>query len=159
LSLGTSGYFGSSYRLDNGTLTASNTIVTCSIYSGSGFSQNGGTHTVSNPLTVSQNFGTGNGVPQSIGYSLNGGTLLSPKIRVENGATFHHLGGVLINARSVTLANGKWEANATDQSLGVLALQTTNGNISTLQLPLSTTVLRFANSSSAAWDSQARLII
>ena len=159
LSLGTSGYFGSSYRLDSGTLAASNTTVTCSIYSGSGFAQNGGMHTVSNQLTISQNFSTGNVVAQSIGYSLSGGTLFSPNIRVENGATFHHLGGTLINTTSVILANGRWEANANDQSVGVLGLQTTNGNLSILQLPLSNAVVRFANSSSATWESGARLII
>jgi len=118
------GWYGSTFGLSGGLLQTSNTTMICSVYSGSGFTQSGGTQVVSNLLTVSRSDPSASSYenPYSHGFILTGGQLFTKNIQVDNGATFHHNGGTLINTGSVTLAVGIREANTNQLQLGRLML-------------------------------------
>jgi hypothetical protein len=154
-----SSYYNSSYSLSGGVLQTSNTTFAGTVTGGGGFSQSGGSHIVSNLLTISRS-------PESaswpypnayfVDFLLNGGQLIAPNIRIDSGACFHHRSGSLVNSRTVTLADGNWEAYTTQQPLGTLSLeQGTNA----IYLPAGPAALRFANSGAVVWENSALLTI
>ena len=160
LFLNVSGFFGASYQLTDGWLQTSNTIVIGSPYNGGGFGQNGGIHRVSNLLSLSRpSLGYSGPSPARSGYVINGGELFAPRILVDSGATFQHLGGAVSNSGTLTLANGDWIENTTGQQFGTLLLATSQSFKSSLTLPSGPCSIRFADSSSIAWSNQAVLVI
>ena len=159
LSLGVSGFYGSSYNLTSGLLVTSNTIVTCPVYSANGFNQNGGTHIVSNLLTVSMPNPSSAAIQYQNGYVLSAGQLTSQNIEIDSGATFHHLGGSVVNPGLVILANGVWEENTAGQELGKLLLSVSQSVDSALILPAGSCVIHFQSSGSLTWSNQALLRI
>lgn len=153
-------YYNSSYALSGGVLQASNTTITSTTYGGGGFGQSGGTQVISNLLTVSRFSPSSQSSYVNaylLDFLLTGGQLIAQNIEVDSGATFHHRGGTIVNSGSITLSNGNWEAYSGQQQLGKLILN--QGTNSEIYLPPGAAVLRFANSSTAAWGNPAMLAI
>ncbi len=149
-----------SYILSSGVLCDSNTTVVTSGY-GYGdlsafFTQSGGIHVVTNLLSVSADSVVYAG-PAS--YTLSGGQLTVGALQLSGGGgTFVHAGGTLTVGGLFTLG-GIWDERTTGQQFGQLLLSGVGGTNSVLQLPAGPCQLRFGDSSSLAWSSNARLLI
>jgi hypothetical protein len=150
---------GSSYEsffnLYGGRLESSNTVVLPS--STGGFLQTGGVHVVRERLTVE-----GPMSPFFRGYTLAGGELTVPNIRVRLGAAFRLQGGTLTHSGVFTLEDGILEPGAGTHALGPLQLLSSGGfhlTNSMLWLPASPCSVRFAPSGGIAWEGDAVLII
>ncbi len=136
------------YRLINGQVTASNTIIR-DTWNG-GFQQEGGVHHVRGLLHLT----TSN--TRYLGYGLFGGELVVRDIELDLGAIFRHTGGTIVHGGSLKLAGGDWEAAAGDHQLGPLQLVGNSG----IYLPYpATATLRLANSAAAPWLPNAQVII
>jgi hypothetical protein len=143
--------FHSSYTLDGGLLTVSNLVVTNA--DSTRFTQNAGTNTVSGLLKMSLQS------PGGDGYTMNGGTLISPVIQLENSGTFHHYGGAVSGNSSLILAHGRWDAQPGTTELGRVQLNVGDSSDSMLGFPTIACVVKFADSHTAAWAGQATLVI
>ena len=138
----------STFILNGGVLSSSNTTID---FTPGLFMQSAGVHIVTNLLRVSH-------PDNGSGYIQTGGQLIAPNIQVNTGAAFHHDGGSVSNANLLTLGgqNSAWDEHTTGQQMGRLLL---GDFASTLSLPSSACVLRFANSSGVVWSNQAMLTI
>jgi hypothetical protein len=143
-----SGSHFSTYNLNGGLLTSSNTSVA---FTPGLFMQTAGTHIVSNLLRISH-------PDNGSGYIQAGGQLIASNIQVDTGAAFHHNGGTVSNANLLTLGGqgSAWNENTGGQQMGRLLL---GDFTSILSLPSSACVLRFLNSSSMVWSNQAMMTI
>jgi hypothetical protein len=147
----------SSYYLRGGRLNTSNSIVINSRFGG--FTQTGGVHSVSGTLQlvgVSSSLFPGPNSP--IVYLLGAGQLIVRDILVTNGAAFWHTGGTISHSGKLTLAGGQWQSAPGTHQFGTVQLNAGVTN-STLSLPDSGVVLRFANSSNLPWQDDAKLVI
>jgi hypothetical protein len=147
----------SSYYLSGGGLNTYNTIVNPTSHGG--FTQSGGVHSIIGTLDLRDSSGPFSLSPSlPVLYTLLAGQLIVDDIRVSAHAIFHQTGGTINHSGFLTLAGGTWESGPGANPFGVLVLESGPTN-SSLVLPDSTTSLRFAASSSAAWASDARLLI
>jgi hypothetical protein len=147
-------YAQSSYLLSGGRLQTVNTTVYGS-WQGAfrqSMEHGSGTHVISNLLSlVGDKF-----YPAT--YVLNGGDLIARDIYLSQGGV-RHLGGSITHSGVLTLAGGIWEENTTQQQLGPLQLSVSAETNSSIRLPGTAGILRFAASSSLIWSNDALLII
>jgi hypothetical protein len=147
----------SGYRLIGGVLRTGNTIVEGSLHND--IAQTGGVHNITRTLTLQRpiTYYSGNS-PVAVRYALDGGELGVRDIRVSTNAVFRHGAGALSHSGTLTLEGGIWQSAPGEQRLGALGLEVSSTN-SSLSLPDSPTVLRFANSAAMPWHAGAALVI
>ena len=114
------------------------------------FAQSGGTN-----QSPSLNLGAHAGVGS---YTMSGGTLMTPYIKLDFNGTFEHTGGEILNNQRITMVSGKWEAKPGRTQLGQLELpEATRSPI--LSMPSSCCTFGFAPSANVAWQSGTTLQI
>ena len=90
-------------------------------------------------------------------YTMSGGTLMTPYIKLDFNGTFEHTGGEILNNQRITMVSGKWEAKPGRTQLGQLELPETTRS------PIRPCVQRctfgFAPSANVAWQSGTTLQI
>jgi hypothetical protein len=153
--------YNSDFQLQGGLLQSSNATVVCNPEAAGGFTQNGGEQMVTNLLTISRTNGASpdRSSAYNVDFMITGGQLTAQNVEVDNGAIFHHRGGVLTSTGLLTLAGGNWEANTGTQALGKLALGGAYTGNSTIAFPVGASSLNFSNSGSVPWAGQAMLMI
>ena len=139
----TAQFYQSSYALNGGLLTTSNTIPSIS-----DFYQSGGIHEVKNFLRVTS----------PLGYNLSSGQLIASNIDII-GTRFLHSSGSVSNSGALILDTGHWIEQTASQQFGRLQLSGSSGSLSDLQLATGPCVVQFADSSSQAWTNGAMLKI
>jgi hypothetical protein len=152
--------YNSDFQLRGGLLQSSNTIVISNPETAGGFTQSGGTQIVLNLLHVSRtNSSASNLSAYNVDFLLTDGQLIAKEIQVDSGAIFHHRGGSLITTGLLTLANGIWEANTNNQTLGGLLVGPSQTGNSSIVFPIGASRLSFANNNAIPWTSRAALAI
>lgn len=139
----------STFTLSGGLLCDAN--MTLGIAQRGQIIQSGGTHIISNLLSVT---GVDFNYPVE-NYTLRGGILSVPNIRLVLGV-FVHTAGTVTNQGTLTLANGAWNEGTDGQEFGALQLETGS---SSLSLPAGACVLHFAASSGMVWSNAVTLSV
>jgi hypothetical protein len=145
------------YTLDGGLLTTTNTVLNGPDTQG-GFFQNGGTHRIANELTIAgEYFVSANGWK---GYVLAGGVLIVPNIIIHPGSAFTWSGGTLAHSGTLQMIAGHLFPGGGTRQFGPMQLSTAPGRTnSTLHMPTNSAVVRFGDSRTMAWTSDATLTI
>jgi hypothetical protein len=148
---------GSGYNLAGGVLRTANAIVEGSLHND--IAQTGGIHNITGTLILQRPITYySEQSPVAVRYALDGGQLQVRDIRVSTNAVFRHGAGALSHLGTLTLEGGIWQSAPGEQRLGALTLEVSSTN-SSLSLPDSATVLRFANSAAMPWHASAALVI
>ncbi|HKQ39576.1 MAG TPA: hypothetical protein VJ063_15980, partial [Verrucomicrobiae bacterium] len=141
-----SGPFSEGYVLIGGSLSSPG--IDLALYSS--FTQSGGTNNIAGDLSIVSSSDW-----RSHGYEITGGQLSVSNIVVSSYSTFTHSGGMVSQSGTLTLETSTFFAAPGNHQFGPLKLSGSNA----LVMPVTSSTLRFRNSSGLAWSSIASLII